>query len=277
VHGSSVSHRSSFQDGALKILEGWEQMRENFEEWSAEKQQQLQEREEKIKTQRDILNESRRKKESLSTQETEIRTQINAEHERRLDLEARQNDIDQKIAELEEQKRQLTMEFDASKTSSSDLESTLHEVLESKETVEHNITDIEHGLADLTSDDQMNSDQDQHNQFLLWKESVDAVMNEIQKARELEWKLWDPQQIIDWICRLDRGTFRVYEEQLKTEIPSKIDSGEDLMYLTKDRQIIRELGVSKIRHRDMLIQHIERLNRNNPSDRFKENGLNPNV
>merc|ERR1719397_2259499 len=95
-------------------------MRENFEEWSAEKQQQLQEREEKIKTQRDILNESRRKKESLSTQETEIRTQINAEHERRLDLEARQNDIDQKIAELEEQKRQLTMEFDASKTSSSD-------------------------------------------------------------------------------------------------------------------------------------------------------------
>merc|ERR1719354_629493 len=108
VHGNSVSHRSSFQDGALKILEGWEQMRENFEEWSAEKQQQLQEREEKIKTQRDILNESRRKKESLSTQETEIRTQINAEHERRLDLEARQNDIDQKIAELEEQKRQLT-------------------------------------------------------------------------------------------------------------------------------------------------------------------------
>merc|ERR550539_1690343 len=62
VHGSSVSHRSSFQDGALAILEGWEQMRENFEGWSAEKQQQLQEREEKIKTQRDILNESRRKK-----------------------------------------------------------------------------------------------------------------------------------------------------------------------------------------------------------------------
>jgi len=277
VNGSSVAHRSSFQDGALAILEGWEQMRENFEEWSAEKQHQLQEREEKIKTQRDILNESRRKKENLSTQETDIRKQINAEHEKRQELESRQSDIDQKIAELEEQKRQLTIEFDASKTSSSDLESTLHEVLESKENVEHDITDIEHGLADLTSDDQMNSDQDQHNQFLTWKESVDAVMNEIQKARELEWKLWDPQQIIDWICRLDRGTFRVYEEQLKTEIPSKIDSGEDLMYLTKDRQIIRELGVSKIRHRDMLIQHIERLNRNNPSDRFKENGLNPNV
>jgi len=277
VNGSSVAHRSSFQNGSLAILEGWEQMRENFEEWSAGKQHQLQEREEKIKTQRDILNESRRKKESLSTQETDIRKQINTEHEKRQDLESRQSDIDQKIAELEEQKRQLTIEFDASKTSSSDLESTLHEVLESKENVEHNITDIEHGLADLTSDDQMNSDQDSHNQFLTWKESVIAVMNEIQKARELEWKLWDPQQIIDWICRLDRGTFAVYEEQLKTEIPSKIDSGEDLMYLTKDRQIIRELGVSKIRHRDMLLQHIERLNRNNPSDRFKENGLNPHV
>merc|ERR1719354_1041983 len=49
VNGSSVAHRSSFQNGALAILEGWEQMRENFEEWSAEKQHQLQEREKKNK------------------------------------------------------------------------------------------------------------------------------------------------------------------------------------------------------------------------------------
>lgn len=276
VKSSSISHRSSFGDGALHILEEWEEMRTAFHQWSVDKETQLLVRAELIKKQRDKLSESRKKNETFSSQETDIRKQINEEHQKRQELETKQAEIDQKIAELQEQKKELSSEFDNSKTISSDLDSNLGEVLESKTNVSSAITTMEGGLVDLTSDDQMNSDQEQHDQFLNWKESVEKVMNEIQKARELEWKKWGPQEIIDWVCRLDQGTFRVYKEKLTEEIPLKIDNGEDLLFLLQDRQTIRELGVTKIRHRDMLIQHIERLHRNNPSP-DAEKGENPNV
>jgi len=277
VGGTSVTHRSSFQKKALTILEAWEQKRAAFQEWSKEKEAQLHERAELIKTHRERLGESRKKMNNLSLHETDIRKQINEEFGRRQQLGDQQEEIERKIAELEEQKLQLSTEFNNSKTKTSDLESTLTELMESKENVEHEIGSMEHELAGLTSDDQMNSDREQHDQFANWKESVEKVMNEIQKARELEWMKWGPQEIIDWICRLDKGTFRIYEAKLSEEVPLKLDNGEDLMFLLQDRQTIRELGVTKIRHRDQLINHIERLNRNNPSKNQPKKGENPNV
>jgi len=216
--------------------------------------------------------------ENLSVHEIDIRKSLNEETQKRKELEAKQEAIDKEIAALEARKEQISAEFEESKTQTGELDNQLGEVMETKEKCTTDIETMEQELADLTSDDQMNSDREQHQQFVSWKESVEKVMNEIQKARELEWMKWTPQEIIDWICRLDQGTFRVYREKLAEEIPSKLDNGEDLLFLLQDRQTIRELGVTKIRHRDMLINHIERLNRNNPSkNHAAEKGENPNV
>jgi len=277
VQSSSVADRAAFQKGALTILEDWEEKRSEFKKWSAEKEELLQSRAEKIKSQKDKLSESRKKMESLSVHEHEIRTKLNDEIRKREQLDIEKEEIDQKIAKLEEQKQQLSIDFTDSRSKSENLEASLHELVESTSETEHNISSMERDLENLENDDQMIQDQQQHDQFVNWKKSVQKIMNEIQKARELEWKDWGPQEIIDWICRLNQGTFRLYKDKLSEEIPLKIDNGEDLLFLLQDRQTIRELGVTKIRHRDMLIQHIERLHRNNPSKNHPEKGENPNV
>merc|ERR1719461_544853 len=147
-----------------------------------------------------------------------------------------------------------------------ELESNLESIESSKVALSSDMEELELRLQQFTEDSELNAEQEQHDQFLQWKENVEAVMNEIQKTRELKWKTWGPKEILDWIFRLNHGTFRVYKEKLEVEIPRKIDEGVDLLYLLRDGggQIIRELGVTKIRHRDMLIKHIERLNRNSP-------------
>jgi len=277
VQSSSVADRAAFQKGALTILEDWEQKRAEFKKWSAEKEELLQSRKEKIKGQKDKLSESRKKMENLSVHEHEIRTKLNEEIRKREQLDIKKGEIDKQIAELEEQKQQLSVDFTDSQSKSQNLEASLHELVESTSETEHNISSMERDLENLENDDQMIQDQQQHDQFVNWKKSVQKIMNEIQKARELEWKEWGPQEIIDWICRLNQGTFRLYKDKLSEEIPLKIDNGEDLLFLLQDRQTIRELGVTKIRHRDMLIQHIERLHRNNPSKNHPEKGENPNV
>lgn len=274
VNGASVASWSN--DGALQMLERWDEMREGFYQWSNEKETSLHERVEVIKKREKDLKESRIRRDNLSSTEIDIRKQINEVHQKRQDLEERQASIDKRIVELQERKQEISSEFDASKTKSSELDASLKDIMESKENIENDIPGLEVKIQNLESDQAMNADQSQHDQYVSWKGNVEKVMNEIQKARELEWKTWGPQEIIDWICRLDQGTFRVYKEKLEEQITSKIDNGEDLLYLLQDRQIIRELGVTKIRHRDMLIQHIERLSRNSPS-KNTEMGENPNV
>jgi len=276
VNGSIVAHRSSFQDGALEILQEWEEKREFFQKWSLDMEDKLQERGEQIKIQREKLSASRIQMESLELSETDIRKQINGETRKQEDLNTRQDDIDAKIAELEEQKQQFVAEFDASKTISLDLDTELSDVIGKKNSTENEITEMDAKLQEVTDDDSLKSDQEKHNQYSTWRESVEKVMNEIQKARELEWKKWGPQEILDWICRLDQGSFRVYKEKLSVEIHAKIENGEDMLFLLQDQQTIRELGVTKIRHRNMLVEHIKRLNRNNPS-KDSATGENPNV
>merc|ERR1719433_700492 len=132
--------RSSFQDGALGVLENWEQKREDFRTWSSGKESQLLERAELIKTQKDKLSESQKKMENLSVHEIDIRKSLNEETQKRKELEVKQEEIDKQIAELEARKEQISAEFEESKTQTGELDNQLGEVMETKEKC---TTDIE--------------------------------------------------------------------------------------------------------------------------------------
>jgi len=273
VDSASVANWSS--DDAKQIIEQWDNMREGFHTWSHSREMMLLERTDEIRQKQSALDQQKKTYENMTLQEKEIRINLNAEVRRRQQLEEQQAAINERIKELKSKREKLLSDFDISTTNSEELETQLREVVENQDLITSVIGDAESHLQEIEDDNTLLEDEQQHGQFLIWKEGVEKVMNEIQKARELEWKKWEPQEIVDWICRLDHGVFRVYKTELEKEIPEKIDIGEDLLYLTRDRQIIRELGVTKIRHRDMLIQHIVRLNRNNPSK--NEKGKNPNV
>jgi len=270
VEGSDADQRASFHDRAIDLLQKWENMRESLSGWSREIEDHVDTRNENIKKQESALTSAQKKASDYEQQEIEIRKKLNTENSQRQTYREKQQKIDEEIAALKQQREQITLSLDESKGRSDALEQELENLMESQSETTTSIQSISDKLQDLKSDEKINSEKDTIAQFTAWRDSVQGVMNEIQKARELEWKQWSPQEIVDWICRIEKGLFRRYREKLQEEVPSKFEKGEDLVYLLHDRQTIGELGVSKIPHRHMLIKHIERLNRNNPSS------LNPN-
>jgi len=270
VEGSDADQRASFHDRAIDLLQKWENMREGLAGWSREIEDHVDARNENIKKQESALTSAQKKASDYEQQEIEIRKKLNTENSQRQTYREKQQKIDEEIAALKQQREETTLLLDQSKGRSDALEEDLENLMESKSETTTSIQSINDKLQDLKSDEKINSEKDTIAQFTAWRDSVQGVMNEIQKARELEWKQWSPQEIVDWICRIEKGLFRRYREKLQEEVPSKFEKGEDLVYLLHDRQTIGELGVSKIPHRHMLIKHIERLNRNNPSS------LNPN-
>lgn len=203
---------------------------------------------------------------------------MNQEIQTRADLDSRRQRIDEEIKKLTQQREEIVASFEMSRENSSKFAENLEEVLSELENSDGGIQRMEVIVEELASDQTLNAEKEQHDQFVHWKSKVEAVMNEIQQARELDWKTWSPQEIVDWICRLSKGTFKVYKERLEQEIPAQMETGVDLLFLLRDRQLIRELGVTKIRHRDLLIQHIERLERRSPSkNKVSIKGTTPNV
>jgi len=269
--GASIANWKA--EGALQMLEQWDTNRAKIAEWSTEGESYLQTKKDLIQDQEKRLHDSRKTLENLETQEIDIRKQNNEQQRRRNELEKRRAEIEEEIKLLLETKQSISSEFEASKEAVKELDSNLESVESSKVAVNSDVEELDLGLQTFAEDDELNAEQEQHDQFLSWKDNVEAVMNEIQKTRELKWKTWGTKEILDWIFRLNHGTFR------EEEVPRKIDEGVDLLYALQDGggQIIRELGVTKIRHRDMLIKHIDRLNRNSPQRKQSEKGANPNV
>jgi len=276
VNGASVATWSN--ETALEMLEKWDELRNEFEPWSQEKENKLFEHEEEVKNKEKMLHDSKKELEHLSQKEIDIRRQMNEETQRRADLDSQRLLIDAEIEKLKQQREEIAATFELSRENSSKKAESLEEVLSELENSDGGIQRMEVIVEGLTNDHTLNAEKEQHDQFLAWKQRVEQVMNEIQKARELEWKTWNPQEIVDWICRLSKGTFMVYKERLEQEIPAQMETGVDLLFLLRERQLIRELGVTKIRHRDLLIQHIERLEKNSPAkNKVSEKGTTPNV
>jgi len=276
VNGQSVATWSN--ETALEMLEKWDELRNDFEPWSQDKENKLLEHEEEVKNKEKILHDSKKELEHLEQKEIDIRRQMNQEIQTRADLDSRRQRIDEEIEKLTQQREEIVASFEMSRENSSKFAENLEEVLSELENSDGGIQRMEVIVEELASDQTLNAEKEQHDQFVHWKSKVEAVMNEIQQARELDWKTWSPQEIVDWICRLSKGTFKVYKERLEQEIPAQMETGVDLLFLLRDRQLIRELGVTKIRHRDLLIQHIERLERRSPSkNKVSIKGTTPNV
>ena len=114
------------------------------------------------------------------------------------------------------------------------------------------------------------------------KKELNASRNEIMKMREQlkEFRIlsidqsnylgWSGDEFVDWICGLDDGAFKQYEEKLRSTFKEEEISGSAIPYLQKEEW--KGFGVKNYMHRTLIQAHVEELKQNQNKNDSNYNG-----
>ena len=69
------------------------------------------------------------------------------------------------------------------------------------------------------------------------------------------YKQWKSDEVVTWICSLDDGEYKCYEDMLRSELKKQsIDGG---CFEEIDGQDVKLWGIENFRHRKAIVKHIE--------------------
>lgn len=71
------------------------------------------------------------------------------------------------------------------------------------------------------------------------------------------WKEWNHDRIVDWICSINNGELKGYKDTLQKNVPELLATGQDLNLV--DKALLLEMGVRRIRDRVTILNHIKEL------------------
>lgn len=88
-------------------------------------------------------------------------------------------------------------------------------------------------------------------------QTFQARLTDIKRKFELQWRVWEPKHVINWITSLDKSFPRKYRLTLQQKLPHQISMGQDLEYMTVAH--IGSLGIIAVRDRVLVHKEIQRI------------------
>jgi len=235
--------KSVYDIKAQELLTLWNDEKEGLEMWLKKNKNDLNENKKQTK---DIIKNKKEKDE----QKEKNQNNIEGMEQLNIQIQERRDELQNEILELERQLEQKRNELTEIEKKEQEIAISLENSLQEAESINEELTDLENKLKEFNDEDKKIGVRCVQN----WMDAVESVMENINVHN---WKEWNHDRIVDWICSINNGELKGYKDTLEKNVPELLESGEDLNLV--DKALLLEMGVRRIRDRMTILNHIKGL------------------